>query len=193
VHTFTASRRAVAATSLGIAMSLSFVGCSRDAGLDARSEAAVGDTTHEPSAPPSPASPSASPMGPSSPTHTGTPAGGPTATPGQPSQDPRALEGCSLLQFHGNLVAENGGPVLKTLGYWGTRAGTVTLDWPEGWTIRPADGEQFEVLDRDGAIRARTGTRVILLTPDYLNVYNRDGEFIVCDDIYGVHVLGDAP
>jgi hypothetical protein len=48
--TFTASRRAVVATALGLAMSLSVVACSRVAGLDAPTEA-VGDASPEPSAP----------------------------------------------------------------------------------------------------------------------------------------------
>jgi hypothetical protein len=187
MRTLSPSRRA---TALGLVMTLSLVGCSRIAGLDAPSET-VGDATYEPSATPSPASPSSARAGSSSPTPTRTPAGVPTATPASPSPTPHP-EGCSLLQFHGHLAAENGRPVFRSIQH-NHAPDPVPLDWPDGWTIRPADGEQFEVLDRDGFVRARTGTRVILLTPDYLNVHNRDGEFIVCDGPYGVWLFGEEP
>ena len=95
--------------------------------------------------------------------------------------DPRTVQvGCSLGQHHGNLVAQNGVTVLQTLGDWGARAGTVTLDWPEGWTIRPTDSGQLAVVDSGGSVRVRTGTNVIVYTSDDRNPYNRDGEFIVC-------------
>src|SRR4051794_31221759 len=102
--------------------------------------------------------------------------------PPTPYVDPRTgLVGCSLYQYHGDLVAENGAPVLKPLGDWGARSGTVvSLDWPEGWTIRPTDGGQLDVLNRDGSVQVRTGTHVILLTSDYLKPFNRDDELIVC-------------
>lgn len=95
---------------------------------------------------------------------------------------PSEAVGCSLSQFHGNLVAENGRAVLKTAGSnWGDRAGTVPLDWPGDSTIRPIDGGQLEVVDvRTGVVLARTGARIILLTGDYLAPFNRDGEFVVC-------------
>jgi hypothetical protein len=95
---------------------------------------------------------------------------------------PSEAVGCSLSQFHGDLVAENGRAVLKTAGSnWGERAGTVPLDWPGDWTIRPTDGGQLEVVDvPTGVVLARTGTRIILLTRDYLTPFDRDGEFVVC-------------
>ena len=100
-----------------------------------------------------------------------------TATP-----DPRTVQvGCSLRQDHGNLVAQNGEAVLQPLGDWGAGAAIVTPDWPEGWTIAgPADDGQLGVLDSDGSLVVRTGTHIIVYTSDYLNEFNRDGEYIVC-------------
>ena len=91
--------------------------------------------------------------------------------------------GCLLAQYHGDLVAENGRPVLKTAGSnWMERAGTVPLDWPDGWTIRPTEGGPLEVLDGNDSVQVRTGTRIVLLhTGDpAVPVFNRDGEFVVC-------------
>jgi hypothetical protein len=98
---------------------------------------------------------------------------------------PPADVGCLLAQFHGELVAENDRPVVRTLGdNWEAfgHAGTVPLDWPDGWTIRPTDGGQLEVLDGNGSVRVRTGTRIVLLHSGdpALPVFNRDGEFQVC-------------
>lgn len=92
------------------------------------------------------------------------------------------MVGCLLAQFHGDLVAENGRPVLKTAGAnWGGRT-TVPLDWPDGWTIRATDDGQFEVLDRNGSVQVSTGTPIVLLTDPDSNTpeFNRDGEFVVC-------------
>ena len=87
---------------------------------------------------------------------------------------------CSLLQFHGDLVAENGRVVFETAMF--DSSGTVVpIDWPGDWTLRPTDGGQLEVVDvPTGSVLARTGTRVILYTPDYLTPFNRDGEFVAC-------------
>jgi hypothetical protein len=101
------------------------------------------------------------------------------ATVGSP-----ATVGCSLLQFHGELVALNGRAVLRPLGdTWQGRTGPVPLDWPDDWTIRPADEGQLEVLDHKGSVQGTTGARVIVYTdgnPDTPE-YNGDGEFVVCD------------
>jgi hypothetical protein len=180
MDTFTVSRRAVVAMALGLAMSLSLVGCSRVAGIDAPSEA-VRDATNEPSAPPSPANPSPSPLEPSSPTPTRTPGGGPTATSARFSDAPSALVGCLLWQSHGNLVAENGRPVFRTLQS-DIPPDPVPLDVPDGWEIRATDGGQFEVLDGNGVVRATTGTRVIVLSDADPNTpgLNADGALVVC-------------
>jgi len=92
---------------------------------------------------------------------------------------------CSLKQFHGELVAENGRPLLKATqndATWEQGASTVLLDWPDGWTIRPTDGGQLEVLDANGSVRVRTGTPVVLLPPYEVGGYRYSGgEFRVCD------------
>jgi hypothetical protein len=92
---------------------------------------------------------------------------------------------CLLLQFHGELVAVNGRAVLMPLGAntWGGRTGPVPLDWPDGWTIRPADGGQLEVRDPRGSVQGTTGGRVIVYTDGNPGTpeYNGDGEFVVCD------------
>jgi hypothetical protein len=123
----------------------------------------VGDATDEPSAPPSPASPPPSLAGSSSPTPTRAPAGGPS---------------CLLWQSHGNLVAENGRPVFRSIQH-DIPPDPVPLDLPGGWEIRAKDGGQFEVVDRTGAVRATTGTRVIVLS-DGDQLVNADGELGVC-------------
>ena len=93
--------------------------------------------------------------------------------------DPPEPVGCSLLQFHGDLVAENGRVVVRTAGSnW---SGTKPIHWPGDWTVRPTDGGQLEVVDvPTGIVLARTGTRVILSTADYQNPFNGDGEFLAC-------------
>ena len=96
------------------------------------------------------------------------------------AESPTEAAGCSLAQFHGDLVADNGRVLFSN-----TQTGeAVPLDWGEGYTTRPSDGEQLEVAHiATGIVRARTGTRVILLTPWDPDgpVYNSDGEFVVCD------------
>jgi hypothetical protein len=132
MRTPTPSRCAIVATTVGLIVSLSLVGCSRGA------------------------------------------VESPTS----------ALVGCLLLQHHGELVALNGRPVLTPLdGTWGGRSGPVPLDWPDGWTIRPADGGQLEVLDAGGSVQGTTGARVIVYTDGSIDTpeYNGDGEFVVCD------------
>jgi hypothetical protein len=126
----------------------------------------VGDATDEPSAPPSPASPPPSLAGSSSPTPTRAPAGGPS---------------CLLWQSHGNLVAENGRPVFRSIQH-DIPPDPVPLDLPGGWEIRAKDGGQFEVVDRTGAVRATTGTRVIVLSDADQNtpLLNADGALVVC-------------
>ena len=90
--------------------------------------------------------------------------------------------GCSLEQFHGNLVAENGRPVFRSIQH-NLSSDPVPLDVPDGWEIRATDGGQFEVLDGSGTVRATTGTRVIVLSDGDPNspALNADGTFVVCD------------
>lgn len=85
--------------------------------------------------------------------------------------------GCSLQQFHADLVAENGQVVAQAVGAnW---SGTNQLDWPGDWTTRQAADGQLEVVDVPTAIvRARSGTRVILLTD---GAERNTPEFAVCD------------
>jgi hypothetical protein len=175
--TFTASRRAVVAAAVGLVLSLSLVGCSRVAGLDAPSEA-VGAATLAPSAPPTPASPSPSPA-----VSTATPT--PAATPDPPDPTPDASEewvGCSLGQQHGNLVAENGRPAFRFLQADGPPGPPLPLDLPEGWEVRATDDGQLEVVDRTGVVAGITGTHVIMYedgnpaTP----ARNAEGAFVVC-------------
>jgi hypothetical protein len=178
--TFTSSRRAIAATALGLAISLSLVGCSRIAGLDAPSEA-VADATLEPSAPPTPASPS-----PSQAVSTPTPT--PAATPdptydATPTTTGSSGDGvaCSLLFIDGDLVADNGRVILAN-----SREGPpVPLVWPDGWTVRPTDDGQLEVVDDTGTVRTRTGEAIKLegiVDPrgGGYGPWVRDGELVVC-------------
>jgi hypothetical protein len=90
--------------------------------------------------------------------------------------------GCSLEQFHGNLVAENGRPVFRSIQH-NLPVDPVPLDVPDGWEIRATDGGQFEVLDGTGTVRVTTGTRVIVLSDGDPNspTLNADGAFVVCD------------
>jgi hypothetical protein len=99
--------------------------------------------------------------------------------------------GCSLEQFHGNLVADDGRAVFRSIQH-NLPSDPVPLDVPDGWGIRATDGGQFEVLDGTGARRATTGTRVIVLSDaDYdTPLLNADGALVVCD-IY--RYTGDAP
>ncbi len=132
MRTFTASRRAIVATTVGLVLSLSLAACSQISEL-------VADA-------------------------------------------PSERVGCSLLQFHGDLVAEDGRVVFEaTVSSW---SGTVPTDWPGDWTVRPTDDGQLEVVDvPTGSVLARTGTRVILLTSDYQEPFNREGEFVVCGPV----------
>jgi hypothetical protein len=90
--------------------------------------------------------------------------------------------GCSLEQFHGNLVVENGRPVFRSIQH-NLTSDPVPLDVPDGWEIRATDGGQFEVLDGTGTVRVTTGTRVIVLSDGDPNspALNADGAFVVCD------------
>jgi hypothetical protein len=93
------------------------------------------------------------------------------------------IVGCSLYQYHGNLVAENGRPVFRTLQD-DIPPDPVPLDLPDGWEIRATDGGQFEVLDGTGVVgvvRGTTGTHVIVLSDgDPTPALNADGELVVC-------------
>ena len=90
--------------------------------------------------------------------------------------------GCSLQQFHGNLVAEEGRAVFRSIQD-NLPSDPVPLDVPDGWEIRATDGGQFEVLDGTGTVRVTTGTRVIVLSDGDANspVLNADGALVVCD------------
>ena len=108
----------------------------------------------------------------------------------------REVVGCSLEQFHGNLVAENGRAVFRSIQH-NLPSDPVPLDVPDGWEIRATDGGQFEVLDGTGTVRVTTGTRVIVLSdgdPDS-PALNGDGAFVVCDAVPWPTDLdpGDAP
>lgn len=75
-------------------------------------------------------------------------------------EDPNVV-GCSLEQFHGDLVAMFGRPVFRSI-QGNLLPFPVPLHLPDGWEIRATDGGQFEVLDRTGTVLVTTGTRVIL-------------------------------
>ena len=92
--------------------------------------------------------------------------------------------GCSLEQFHGNLVADNGRAVFRSIQH-NLPSDPVPLDVPDGWEIRATDGGQFEVLDGTGTVRVTTGTRVIVLSDGDPNspALNVDGAFVVCDAV----------
>jgi hypothetical protein len=177
MRTFTSSRRAVVATAVGLVLSLSLVGCSRIAALDAPSEA-VGDATLDPNARSTPASPS-----PSQAASTATPT--PPATPDPPDPTPDASYewvGCSLGQQHGNLVAEDGRPVFRHLQGDDPPGDPLPLDFPDGWEVRATDDGQLEVVDRTGVVAGITGTHVIMYedgNPD-TPARNAKGAFVVC-------------
>lgn len=92
---------------------------------------------------------------------------------------------CSLLFIPGDLVADDGRVVLLA-GHeiieppYGR---PVSLDWPDGWTVRPADDGELEVVDTTGALRARTGAGIVLFgvaDPDGSGPWIRDGALVVC-------------
>jgi hypothetical protein len=94
---------------------------------------------------------------------------------------PREEVGCLLWQSHGNLVAEDGRPVFRSIQH-DIPPDPLPLDLPDGWEIRATDAGQFEVLDDTGAVRAVTGTRVVVLgdaDPDTPAVTS-DGALEVC-------------
>ena len=151
MRTFTACRRAVVATALGLVLSLALVACSQ-LGVGAPSDVR-----------------------------------------------------CSLLVIPGDLVADNGRVVLL-----GTHAITETpwrpvpLDWPDGWTVRPTDDGQLEVVEDTSTVRARTGAGIVLSAvadPAGSGAWVRDGELVVCpgqwpdNDLDPEYVApdGDAP
>ena len=96
----------------------------------------------------------------------------------------RDVVGCSLQQFHGNLVADNGRAVFRSIQH-NLPSDPVPLDVPDGWEIRATDGGQFEVLDGVGTVRVTTGTRVIVLSDGDPNspTLNVDGAVVVCDAV----------
>lgn len=129
MHTVAASRGTVVATALGLAMSLSLVGCSARI----------------------------------------------------------APAGCLLWQSHGDLVAENGRPVFRSIQH-DIPPDPVPLDLPDGWEIRATADGQFEVLDETGAVQAATGMRVVVLSDADIDtpLVNADGALVVCEiDPYG--------
>jgi hypothetical protein len=104
---------------------------------------------------------------------------------------PVDLVGCTLESFEGDLVAGDG----QTVQFISS-IGDVALAWPAGWTVRPTDGAQLEVVDAAGRHRALTGTRVSLAAAsDTGSPLYRDGALVVCDE--GIPVTdaedGDAP
>ena len=124
MRTLIASRRAVVATAVGLAMALSLGGCS---------QAPVRETV-----------------------------------------------GCSLEQFHGDLVAEDGRPVFVSIQH-NLPPKPVPLDLPDDWEIRATNRGQLEVLAGSGAVAATTGTRVIMLTDGDPNTPSRiGGAFVLC-------------
>jgi hypothetical protein len=89
--------------------------------------------------------------------------------------------GCSLVFIFGDLVADNGRVVLAN------RNGNlpVPLDWPDGWTVRPTDDGQLEVVDDTGTALARTGEGIKLegvVDPrgGGYGPWIRDGTLVVC-------------
>jgi hypothetical protein len=94
-----------------------------------------------------------------------------------------APSACSLLFIDGHLVADDGRVVLlpgPSFAAWGRR---VPLDWPAGWTVRPIDEGQLEVVDGTGGVRARTGAGIVLSAvndPAGSGALFRDGELVVC-------------
>lgn len=116
--------------------------------------------------------------------------------------------GCSLAQIHGYLIAVNGRAVLSRLG----EITPLLLAWPDGWTVRPTNDGQLEVVEpaaggyKDagkvvtGTVRARTGTSIMLYgvaDPVTSSFWIRDGELVVCPGpiSYSDYVPpdGDAP
>ncbi len=88
---------------------------------------------------------------------------------------------CSLLFIDGDLVADDGRVVLVNSG--AIRAGPAPLHWPDGWTVRPTDDGQLEVVDLTGTVRARTGAGIVLSAvndPAGSGAWFRDGELVVC-------------
>jgi hypothetical protein len=164
MDTFTSSRRAVVATALGLALSLSLAACSRSSeggatpATGAQASQAVSTQTPTPAATPDP-----------------------TSDP-KPDASYVGEGGCSLIFIYGDLVADNGRTVLVTSPnyspYWDH---AVPLNWPDGWEIRATDGGQVEIVDDTGTVRARTGTFVhITAETDNGDILFRDGELVVC-------------
>jgi hypothetical protein len=84
----------------------------------------------------------------------------------------------SLLWIDGYLVADNGRVILAESQ--GGRSGTP-LTWPDGWTVRPLDGGQLEIMDAAGTVQARTGEGIVFTARSGMGgpLY-RDGALEVC-------------
>ena len=84
----------------------------------------------------------------------------------------------SLLWIDGYLVADNGRVILAESQ--GDRSGTP-LTWPDGWTVRPIDGGQLEIVDVTGTVHSRTGEGIVftVVTDTGGPVYS-DGALEVC-------------
>jgi hypothetical protein len=159
MDTFTASRRAIVVTAVGLVLSLSLFACSRssDGGANPATVAQASQAVVTPA-----------------PTSAATPDPTPDPTPASPTD---WGVGCSLTFIYGDLVADNGRTVLVS-NYWDR---PVPLDWPGDWTIRSGQGGQLDVADGSGTVRARTGTFVhITAETDNGSILFRDGELVVC-------------
>jgi hypothetical protein len=107
--------------------------------------------------------------------------------------------GCSLLWINGYLVADNGQVALVK-----SSIGNVSLDWPDGWTVRRTYDGQLEIVEGMGTVRARTGEGIVLMgvsDPDGSGPWIRDGELVVCPFQWPINYMdpdyvapgGDAP
>jgi len=89
---------------------------------------------------------------------------------------------CSLRFIEGDLVADDGRVVLVHPNLVEENH-LVPLDWPDGWTVRPTDDGQLEVVDDSGTVLARTGEGIKLegvADPHGSGPWIRDGELVVC-------------
>lgn len=89
------------------------------------------------------------------------------------THDPTSGEGCYLMGVAGDLVTD---PTAGTAIIWDLSGRRELITWPNGWTAR-SSGSEVEVLNTNGEVAYRTGTRV-----DLMGGFSRvDDSFLVCN------------
>jgi hypothetical protein len=91
----------------------------------------------------------------------------------------REAVNCSLRWIDGFLVADSGRVALVK-----SSVGDVSLDWPDGWTVRRTYDSLLEVVDGMSTVRARTGEHIVLIgvsdPASFEHPWIHGGELVVC-------------